>query len=212
MSPAPPPSQDPSPNTPCPFLRGVWLSDLGVEAGLALWAFRMYALGLAERDCAAACLERSYTTHLGVGLGTQALRHMLVMVQLLGVHGSRTLRVATPCTNRITHDEASILALLEAAQAGRTHTVAAQSHWLMAGSRAAQLVELAEAVGAHFGAAGLRLATPFARPAEPPRAASAALPMPGGDVLLERLSTPGRACPLGSGARGGSASPGESPE
>lgn len=112
-----------------PFVEPVTLMDLSPGTGIAIWAFRSCAMGMTRCDC----LPRVFTDLFG-DEGPITLRHILVLAQVIGHSGRKTLSLTYPNSQKISHDEASLLRALQAAQLDRIATVEAQLHWLMAGA------------------------------------------------------------------------------
>lgn len=112
---------------PSAFLRDTFLPDLGAGSGVAIWGFRACALGHA-RCCT---LVRGFEHFFGACEGGPMLSHMLGLARIIGNEGRRKVRLAMPGCVHLTHDEASLLSALSAAQVYDLALRDAHLSWLL---------------------------------------------------------------------------------
>lgn len=139
-----------------PFVDATELIDFSPGTSIAIWAFRSCALGMTRCDC----LPTIFSDLFGKD-GPDTLRHVLVLAQVIGHSGQRKLNLTYPNSQRITHDEASLLRALNAAQQDRKATVNAQLHWLMAGSDVSPARKTLVYVAEKFSNRGLMISDPY---------------------------------------------------
>jgi len=132
------------------FVDGVRLSALTEGGGLALWSFRACAIGATR----CRCLPQTYDYHFGAA-GPDVLRHIMVMAQLIGQYSTRTITLSYPNSNRLTHDETSLINALSAAQHANEAGLCAHLSWIMAGGETAKLAKAVCYVASAFAERGL---------------------------------------------------------
>ncbi|MEL6687122.1 MAG: hypothetical protein AAFP97_05845 [Pseudomonadota bacterium] len=141
-----------------PFVEARELIDLSPGTSIAIWAFRSCAMGMTRCDC----LPMIFSDLFGEE-GRDVLRHVLVLAQVIGHSGQRKLSLTYPNSQRVTHDEASLLRALNAAQRGRNATVYAQLHWIMAGAEVSPARKALTYVAEKFFNRGLIISDPYAK-------------------------------------------------
>jgi len=102
--------------------------ELSAGSQIALFGFRSCALG--HTKCC--CLVRKFQDIFGEEAGGKVLYSLLKLAQNLGNDGKRVIRLSGPETVKFTHDEASVLSALAAAQADDFETSEAHLNWLLA--------------------------------------------------------------------------------
>lgn len=110
------------------YLPDIYLPELGIGAGTAIWGFRACALGHA-RCC---CLIRGFENIFGPVDGGPVLGNMLDLARCLGNTGKRKIQLAMPGFAGITHDEASLLLAFSASQTFDPLLRDAHLSWLFA--------------------------------------------------------------------------------
>ena len=104
------------------------LLDLGPGAQIAMFGFRSSAFGH-TRCC---CLLKTYNHIFGDDCGGRVLGRLMRLAECLGRDGNRRLDLTLPNAIRFTHDEASVLSALSAAQNDEQDTSRAHLTWLLA--------------------------------------------------------------------------------
>ena len=137
------------------FHRDVTLSELGHGAGYFLWGFRAFAFG--RHQCG--CLKRGYNV-LFDALSNDVLNDISDLSALLGRVGGRRIKLAKPGCMHVTHDEASLLAAICAAQDGDVDLRDAHLSWLMAGDADQRVSYICERVGGLFRVIGYPINAP----------------------------------------------------
>lgn len=132
------------------FVEGVRLSSLTEGGGLALWSFRACAVGATRCQC----FPQTFDCHFGAA-GPDVLHHIMVMAQLVGQYGARKITLSYPNSNRLTHDETSLLNTLSAAQHTNEAGLCAHITWIMAGGETTKLAKAVCYVASAFAEQGL---------------------------------------------------------
>lgn len=147
------------------FMKGVDLADLGQATQFALWGFRSCAMGQ-SRCC---CLFRQFDHVFGADCGRAVFGEVLRLAEGLGNQGGRRLVLGRPTSQRMTYDEASIVAALAAAQRGDTGLRDAHLTWLLAKPPDASLSATVSRIADACSLAGMRIVMPeeMPRPAKP---------------------------------------------
>lgn len=109
----------------CPFVDGVFLPDLGIGTGIALWAFRACASGHSKCPPVTRGFDQAFGER-----GAEALADIVQLVRIFGFAGRRQISIAMPGCGRMTSDELSLAAMLAAAQAGEHEERDAHATWL----------------------------------------------------------------------------------
>lgn len=130
--------------------KNVLLPDLGKGPALFLMAFRGLAFG--QSECR--CLNRVYESHFGAS-GARVLAEIQALVRILGSAGRRRIKLTQPGRARVTHDEMSLLYMLNAGQ--QEHVTLRDSHlqWLLGCGGAQTGVAEIMAIAAWFEVFGL---------------------------------------------------------
>ncbi|MEL7128561.1 MAG: hypothetical protein AAGK23_03355 [Pseudomonadota bacterium] len=108
------------------FLETVCVPELGEGTALMIWGFRMCALGRSECGCLERCFDQKFEPDVSDYV-VEELKHV---VRQFGNHGKRGIYLGQPNCIHITHDEASILSALAAAQVGDQSLRDAHVTWL----------------------------------------------------------------------------------
>lgn len=137
------------------FLVDVFLPELGLGAGVALWSFRACARGGAK--CCA--IVRGFQETFG-DRGPKALDQVIALTKTLGTDGGRYIKLAMPGCARVTADELSIVAVLSSAQARDRALCDAHLSWLLAGPPPQALSDTAHEIADHFSMSGLQIIAP----------------------------------------------------
>ncbi|RIJ28675.1 hypothetical protein [Henriciella algicola] len=138
------------------FLDDVFLPDLGIAAGLAVWGFRACARGGAGCCTVVSGFSRAF----GERNGPRVLGDVLNFARFIGHSGRRKVALAMPGCARLSSDELSIIACLAAGQAGDRALMDAHLTWLMASSPPADLSDTVLAITSAFQLAGLEIEMP----------------------------------------------------
>lgn len=139
------------------------LLDLGPGAQIAMFGFRSSAFGH-TRCC---CLLKSYNHIFGDDCGGRVLGRLMRLAECLGREGNRPLDLTLPNAIRFTHDEASILSALAAAQSGELDTSRAHLTWLLARQPSSEEINILSDIVWFFTDRSLVIETPEHAPAEP---------------------------------------------
>lgn len=110
------------------FVPNASLVDLGPGAQVSLFGFRACSAG--QTKCC--CLLKLFQQTFGPERGGPALGLLMKLSDRLGSKGHRRLEVAEPNAVRLTHDEASLLSALSAAQDDDAARACAHLTWLFA--------------------------------------------------------------------------------
>lgn len=185
-------SDSPSGTTPSNGFSPVWVHDIGIGGGFALFGFRVAARGLTACWTVQECFDRA----LG-GDATEALGAITTFARILGrcegwgphkggqngnqrgVEGvpetgfgagrrrerkaPRKISLAMPACVRVTHDELSYLSAMAALHHGVVAGCEAHLAWLFAGRPDPRAVEALGAFGDGLAAHGLWVETPPAQ-------------------------------------------------
>ncbi|MEM0984925.1 MAG: hypothetical protein AAGJ32_01640 [Pseudomonadota bacterium] len=139
------------------------LVDLGSGSQLALFGFRACAFGQAK----CCCLLKTFKDVFGEESGGRVLGKFLDLARALGHDGRRKLKLAAPGCIRLTHDEASVLSALSAAQHGDESLRDAHLTWLLARTPDAEHQDLVDWISMAMGGHGLTVTPPEAVAEEP---------------------------------------------
>jgi len=139
-----------------------YLPELGKGSGYFLLAFRGIAFGGARCNC----LNRFYENVFGPA-GETVLTEIRILARYLGNVGHRRIKLAQPGCARLTHDEASLLSALSAAQNGDRALMEAHLSWLMAGSVCVEISQCLTAISEKFQQARLHIHAPEAASTTP---------------------------------------------
>ncbi|MEM6625431.1 MAG: hypothetical protein AAF719_01895 [Pseudomonadota bacterium] len=141
------------------FLGEIYLPDLGVGAGVALWGFRSCARGGGE----CCVVVDGYKTAFGED-APEALKRTIDFARLLGEQGRRRIGLAMPGCARVTADELSIIGALSAAQARNRDLMSGHLTWLLARPHDDFLPNTVLGLADDFARCGLQIQTPVAAP------------------------------------------------
>lgn len=144
------------------FLEDVYLPELGMGAGTAIWGFRACALGHAK----CCCLVRGFEQLFGPDDGGPMLGDMLKLARNLGHEGRRKIKLAMPGCAKVSHDETSLLQAFEASQACDVALRDAHLSWLYACPAPQEALALTERLAMGFMKHALMIEAPKA--AAPP--------------------------------------------
>lgn len=109
-----------------PFVEGVFLPDLGLGTGIAIWGFRACASGHSQCPPITKGFERVFGKR-----GPEALADVLQLARIFGFEGRRRIAIAEPGCGRMTADEVSMAAMLAAAQRGAGEERDNHATWLL---------------------------------------------------------------------------------
>ena len=137
------------------FRKDVHVSDLSDGASLFLMTFR--GLAFAGEGCQ--CLKKVYENQFGEHAST-VLRDIQSFIRVVGSSGQRRVRLAQPGCGRITHDEVSLLAIVNAAQDYDHQRLDSYLCWLLKASHTGACVEPATRVANWFSSIGLSVLPP----------------------------------------------------
>ena len=155
------------------FINDLYLPDLGIGTGFALWGFRACASGKSRCQAVSQGYERAFG-HDAPG----ALADMLSLVRCLGRAGRRKISIAPPGCARMTADEVSIAAMLSAAQRRHDEERDAHATWLLAQAPVTDTLSLVDRIADLFSVYDMTLTAPlseFAMPLAGSRAPALAL-------------------------------------
>ncbi|WP_290749618.1 hypothetical protein [Henriciella sp.] len=154
----------------------VYLPDLGIGAGIAIWGFRACARGGA--GCCA--IVNGFGRAFGPANGPRVLNDMLEFARHVGHSGRRTVSLAMPGCARLASDELSIIAALAAAQLCDRALLELHLTWLMAKAPDEELAELLLSISSDFLMAELVIDMPDLAISQPRTARSPLVAVQGG--------------------------------
>jgi len=103
------------------------LPDIGLGGGLALWGFRVCAMGGARCPLTVRGFEEAFGAQ-----GVSTMASVLAFTRSIGTIGRRKIGLSQPCCRHTTADELSIIAAMAAAQNRDTSKTRAHLGWLLA--------------------------------------------------------------------------------
>jgi hypothetical protein len=142
------------------FLEDVYLPELGLGAGTAIWGFRACAMGYAK----CCCLVRGFERMFGPEDGGPMLGDMLRLARSLGNEGRRKIKLAMPGCARVSHDEASLLQAFEASQGCDLALRNAHLSWLFAYPAPIEALALTDQLASGFMKHALMIQAPMQAP------------------------------------------------
>lgn len=138
------------------FIPDTTLADLGLGAQISLYGFRACAF---EQKLSKRVIS-TFNDIFGNVIGGHTLDQFECLVRRLGRDGSRRLKLAAPGCSRLTHDEASILGSIAAAQKGDARLRDKHLRWLLAACPSVDLADTVQRVAIALNACELRVITP----------------------------------------------------
>ncbi len=147
------------------FLEETDLPSLGLGAGMLVWGFRASAAGRS----ACPCVVQGFAHRFGASGGEDVREALLSLTSHIGCEGRRKVRIAMSGCLRLTHDEASLVSALGAAQSADSALRDAHLSWLLAMPASREASTLADRLASAFTVAALSINPPWrtARSARP---------------------------------------------
>lgn len=137
------------------FVEGVFLPDLGLGTGIAIWGFRACASGHSQCPPVTKGFDRVFGDR-----GPEALADVLQLARIFGFEGRRTISIALPGCGRMTADELSMAAMLAAAQQGADDERDNHATWLLGQRPRDHVCDVVERIAETFGEYDLAMAKP----------------------------------------------------